>query len=214
MPRHLAVAVALALIAVCGVVHGLSAGRWHTSQALQDAVARVELVPMEIGEWKAEPVESDPRAFEQAGALGYWTRQYTSGTKRQTVLAILMCGRAGRMAVHTPEVCYGGAGYDLDGAPSASPMRTEAGQELGTFFSARFTKSGGLGADLRLYWAWNAGDGWQAPRSPRWELRGRPYVYKLYVSHDLAPGSDRDPAADFLRQLLPELRKTLLPGEP
>ncbi len=213
MARNLAVAGALALIAVCGIVHGLWADRWQPSPALEEALTRVELVPLEIGDWKAETVAGDAEAFEQAGAQAYWTRWYTNTRKRQTVLAILMCGRAGRMAVHTPEVCYRGAGFELFDKPVATPLRAQEGADLGTFNTARFVKASNLSSPLRLYWSWNAGDGWRAPRSPRWEFRGRQFLYKLYVSHDQAPGNDQDAAAELLQQLLPELRKALYAGD-
>ena len=54
MPRSVAIAAALVLIAICGVVHGLRAERWQTSRALEEAIARVDLAPLEIGDWKAE----------------------------------------------------------------------------------------------------------------------------------------------------------------
>src|SRR6266446_9220579 len=132
MPRRVAIAAALVLIALCGVVHGLRAERWQTSRALEEALARVELAPLEIGDWKAEPQENDVQAFAQAGAQRYWTRLYTNARKGQSVLAILMCGRAGRMAVHTPEVCYRGAGYELYDTPAAAPLRADWGADLGT----------------------------------------------------------------------------------
>ncbi len=207
MPRNLAVAVALALLVVCGVVHGWWSERWQRSAVLEEALQRVERTPMTLGAWQAETLPADAKAFEQAGAQAYWMRTYTNKETRQSVLAILMCGRAGRMAVHTPEICYRGAGYELFEAPASTPIRDLQGDELGVFNTARFTKASSLGSDLRLYWGWNAGAGWQAPANPRWEFRGRPFLYKLYVSTEFASG--RDAAADFLRELLPELQAEL-----
>ena len=88
MSRYLAVASALAILAVCGVVHGLRAERWHTSAALEHAMARVEHVPLEIGDWKALAIES--------GAVNFELRSPTSET-----LLLVMRGRevpAGRLA--------------------------------------------------------------------------------------------------------------------
>lgn len=214
MSRYLATTAALSLIAVCGVVHGMRSDRWQTSQALEDAMARVARVPAEVGDWKSESIEGDALAFKQAGAQAYWTRLYTNARKRQTVLAILMCGRAGRMSVHTPEVCYRGAGYELYDKPAPTPLRGESAEELGVFNTARFVKGTGAGGTLRLYWSWNGGAGWQAPSSPRWEFRGRPFLYKLYVSQELTSINEPDAAADLLRELLPELKKVLYAGEP
>lgn len=212
MPRQAAVVTALVVLVICGLVHGLWAERWHKSRALEEAVARVELVPMEFGDWKGEVLEGDAESFENAGAQAYWMRSYVNA-KNQKVLAILMCGRAGRMAVHTPEVCFQGGRYELHDSPAPTPLRSRTGEELGTLHTARFTKTGAAGAGLRLYWGWNPGDGWQAPSSPRWVYGGKPFLYKLYVSQIQGSGSDYDAAAELLRELLPELRKTLTAGE-
>jgi hypothetical protein len=203
---------ALALLLAAGLAHGLLAERWRPSGALEQAVARMDRVPLDIGEWQGQPVEVDEAAFAQAGARGYWARAYTN-RRGEVVLAVLMCGRAGKMAVHTPEVCYRGAGFDLLGAPASVAVRDEDGEEAARFWTARFAKQGSAGGSLRLYWAWGDGDTWQAPANPRWEFRGRPLLYKLYVSHERAGTGDADPALDFLRQLLPALREHLPASE-
>src|SRR5207244_1355928 len=125
---------------------------------------------------------------------------------------ILMCGRAGRMAVHTPEVCYGGAGFDMLGAPAPYPVAFDGKQAI--FWTARFAKPNTPGADLRLCWAWNAGGAWQAPSSPRWTFRGQPFLYKLYVIEEEAGyrrggSAQADALADFLPHLLGALERTL-----
>jgi hypothetical protein len=123
------------------------------------------------------------------------------------VLAILMCGRAGKMAVHTPDVCYRGAGYDVGG--DASAFKLDGGQ----FWTARFTKkAAGKSSSLRLYWAWNSRAAWEAPTSPRWHFRGESFLYKLYVSHEMTHGTrDADVTAEFLKEFVPQLNGTLFP---
>ncbi|MCI0685069.1 MAG: EpsI family protein [Gemmataceae bacterium] len=213
MPRRVAVIAAVAILFVCGLVHGLWAERWHTSRALTSALERVALVPLEIGDWRGEALEGDHEAFETAGAQRYWIRSYTNARTRQTVLAILMCGRAGRMAIHTPQLCYPGAVYEMDDAPVSTPMTSASGEALGTLNTARLSKTRGVGSKaVRLYWGWNPGDGWHAPSNPRWTYSGRPFLYKLYVSESQMPGNE-NAAAALLQELLPELRKTLSSGE-
>ena len=118
-----------------------------------------------------------------------------------------MCGRSGKMAVHTPEVCYRGAGFEMVDRPEPWTVAATTGDKLGTFWTSSFSK--GTGPELRLAWGWNAGAGWQAPRNPRWDFGGKSFLYKLYVSHDAAPGSERA-AEDFLRQFLPRLNEILV----
>jgi hypothetical protein len=208
MTRLLPWLTALTLLLTAGLLHGLWSERWQPSGALEEAVARLELVPLEIGDWQGADVEVDAAAFAQAGARGYWARSYTH-RHGGTVLVILMCGRSGRMAVHTPEVCYRGAGFDMLETPTRTVLRDELGEELGTFWNARFAKQATVPSQIRLSWAWRDAGDWQAPANPRWEFRGRPFLYKLYASHELSSPSDADATAEFLRVLLPELKKIL-----
>jgi hypothetical protein len=178
--------------------------------ALDDAAARVALVPKTIGAWQAEDEPVDEASFAQAGARGYWMRSYTNQKTKASVLAILMCGRPGKMSVHTPEVCYRGAGYELHDQPADCVIKGDADAHLWT---ARFTKKTGPTTNLRLYWAWNARGEWEASPGPRWQYRGAPFLYKLYVSRDISQQPNLAPQADvsaeFLRQFLPALQKTL-----
>jgi hypothetical protein len=209
MTRLLPALTALTLLLTAGLLHGLWSERWRPSGALEEAASRLHGVPLEFGDWQGKDVEADAEAFAQAGARSYWARSYTHRHGDDAVLVILMCGRAGKMAVHTPEVCYRGAGYDVLDTPAHAVLRDDADDEFGTFWNARFAKQAGATGELRLYWAWGDGAGWQAPTNPRWEFRGRDFLYKLYASHERAGSGDTDVTADFLRQLLPELHKVL-----
>jgi hypothetical protein len=212
MTRFLPYLTSLTLLLASGVVHGLWTERWNPSTALEEAGARLMRVPLEIGDWQGEDVETDAADYAMAGARFYWARTYTHRHGGGTVFAILMCGRAGKMAVHTPEICYRGAGYDLLETPVRTVIRDEFDAEAGVLWSARFAKQVGTASDLRLYWGWNAGDGWQASANPRWDFRGRPYLYKLYVSHELSATRVADPTNEFLQQLLPVLQEMLGDG--
>src|SRR5262245_3605031 len=184
MKPSLAIAPALGLLLAGGVVHGLNSDRWRTSQELEAACARVPLVPTNFGGWEAQEIEGDAREFALAGAQVYWSRLYRK--EGHEILAILMVGRGGRMAIHTPEVCYSGAGYDLAGQPMLLTLRSAANAELGTFWGARFVKPTTTGSELQLRWAWNDGTGWQASPNPRWQYAGVPALYKLYFSQSVA----------------------------
>ena len=211
MKRLATIVVALVILVVSGLVHGYWSERWAPSSALRAAAARVDKVPMEIGDWKAQTIDGDAGAFYQAGAQAYWTGSYVNTRNKTTMLVILMCGRAGRMAVHTPEVCYRGAGYEMQRVPDTLAATSATGEKLGTFWTARFSKAAGVASDLRLYWSWNVQGAWQASAQPRWDFGGEPFLYKLYLSHD-APGpasAATTTALGFMRQFLPELDKTL-----
>jgi hypothetical protein len=213
--RNTAFLVALALLLASGVLYHVLA---KDSAQLDPAAERVALVPSVIGDWQGTDEAADRESFEQAGAKGYWMRAYVNARTKESVLVILMCGRPGKMSVHTPEVCYRGAGFDLHDEPTTCSLRTSAGAELGSFWTAQFTKKGDRPTSLRLYWAWNARGVWEASPSPRWQFRGEPFLYKLYVSHDMsrqqgvAPGADV--TARFMREFVPVLERTLFEQAP
>ena len=133
MSRNAAILIALGILTASGLVHGFWSERWNPSTALEEAAARVEEVPLTAGDWKAETVDSEPSVFFQAGARRYWTRCYVNPKKKGTFFVILMCGRSGRMAVHTPEVCYRGAGYEMGGDTQTFVAKSADGDKFGEF---------------------------------------------------------------------------------
>jgi Protein of unknown function (DUF3485) len=213
-PRNIAFLAALAMLFASGLLYHLLA---KDSGELDAAAERVALVPSVIGAWQAQDEETDRESFEQAGAKNYWMRTYTHASTKESILVILMCGRAGKMSVHTPEVCYRGAGFELQDQPAPCPLRSKTGDAFGDFWTARFKKQSVPPAHLRLYWAWNARGTWEAAPSPRWQFRGEPFLYKLYVSRDISrqPGvaAAADVTADFMREFLPVADRTLFPPQ-
>jgi len=221
--RSLSLSAAVALLVFSGWVHGLWTDRWEDSASLTQAVARVGQVALTVGDWKGQalgPPDVDPAAFAQAGALGYWMRNYVNQRDGSEVTAILMCGQRSRMAVHTPEVCYRAAGYELVEAAAPCLIKpagsTSAPAEFRTTLFAT-PDSGPQARRLRIFWSWNAGSAWQAPSGDaRWTFRGAPFLYKLYVVHEVAGPSvppDQDAGAALLRLLVPELQRGLVPSE-
>jgi hypothetical protein len=207
--RVLTFLVATTVLLASGIICHALAG---DSAQLDDAAARVALVPKEVGDWRGHDETPDEQAFAMTGAKGFWMRTYVNGKTRDSVLAILMCGRPGKMAVHTPEVCYRGAGFELREQPTQFVVKAnrEAPSQLWT---ASFLKRSGDPVRLRLYWAWNSRGEWEAPSTPRWQFRGEPFLYKLYVSRENSQqpnaSAQVDPAADFLRAFVPVLNETL-----
>ena len=214
--RIIPTVVCVMFILGSGIVHGLWTSRWYPSKALQQAVSRVPKVPMEIGEWKATDVEVDAETYAQAGAQGYWMRNYRHDKTGERITVILMCGPFGQMSVHTPDVCYRGAGYEMDGGQRKVVIRD--GDTEGHFWSGVFRKNNALSAPaLHLYWSWSADGDWLTPSSPRFTFRGRPALYKLYViqQETVMPESKatQNEVQRFIGQLLPQLKKSLFSKE-
>ncbi len=211
MLKSVSVLAAFAMVIASMLVPALWSGPRHNPALLEEAAGRVALVPFDFDGWEGKTMDVDREEFEQAGAKTFWARQYTRRGQMLTVL--LMCGKAGRMAVHTPEFCYQGLGYELVSAPQqfALPLRTEAGSAKTEFWTARFNKPLGVSNDLRLFWAWNDGNGWQAPSSPRWQFRRAAFLYKLYIVHPTSAQQalNDELGAEFLPRFLPVADKIL-----
>jgi hypothetical protein len=214
MSRFL-LAVAGAVLLVDGYVYGLWTGRWHESQALRDASARLEHIPMAFGYWKGEVLELDPKVAQQAGFSGYVLRRYENTRSRAVVSLLVACGRSGPLTVHTPEVCYRGAGFRLVVGEGAARESIDRGQNRAAaeVFKVTFTPEDNAAPErLRVVWSWCKSGTWVAPDNPRWKLAGVPVLHKMYVTQLFVPRSDGksgDPCLEFLRDILPELDKVV-----
>jgi hypothetical protein len=211
MKRSLLLCIATVFLALEGYVHGVWTNRWTNSQELEEALGRLQRVPMKIGDWEGSAEELGPGEAQQAGFAGYFLRRYQKRQDGSVVTVMLACGPAGALSVHTPAVCYGGAGYTL-----AGPVVKHDSQALASspaeFWKAKFTKENvATPLNLRIFYSWHARNAWQAADSPRLTFAGLPAIHKLYVTHQMTGANERydDQLCDeFMRLFLPELEKT------
>lgn len=206
------IVIVAALLVIDGLVYGRWTSRWASPEALNQAVARLEQVPAVIGDWEAESSRPlSEREAAQAGFTAYLTRTYKNRVNGQSLSVMLACGPSGPLSVHTPDVCYRGAGYEV---MKTITKRTEASANA-ELWEARFGKVESITPlELRVLWAWNVRGAWTAPDSPRFAFAGEPALYKLYVVQEVIPddrGSDQV-CQEFLDRLLPELNRRLFPA--
>jgi hypothetical protein len=211
MSRILPALVALPLIVAFGMVEGAWTGRWVHQRAPEEAAARLEMVPMSFGEWDGVAKELDPRQVAKAELSGHALRRYVHRTSGANLSVLLVAGRSGPVAVHTPDVCYGGVGFDLVAPPVSTSVNTDGASafKVGSFKKV----SAPVPEYLRVFWAWSTdGKSWTAPDNPRLTFGGAPALYKLYVIRQMADANESpqaDPCVDFLRQFLPMVEKSL-----
>jgi hypothetical protein len=215
MMRNTPYLIAMAIVLCTGLVTGVRANRWHDSKALDAAAARLEALPMRIGEWEGEAGELPARIIEQSEVSGYVLRRYKNPRTRAAVSVFIGCGRPGPVAVHTPEVCYAGGGYELlNSRPRSIDLKPSATKSEMVVSDFRNPPSQNPGY-LRIFWAMSADGTWAVPASPRFTYRNAPVLFKIYVTRDLPNPSDSledDACYDFSRILLPELNKTMFPA--
>src|SRR5438309_1083097 len=161
MKYYLPAAVGLSAVLITGIVHGFWTDRWVVSEELSACVARLEKIPLDLGEWQGQEVERVPPA--SGGAAGHLVRRYVHQQNGTVVTVAIVCGRPGPVAVHTPDVCYGASGYDV-----GAPHRVTVPANKGEFWTADAVKGSATGdTKLRIYWSWNDGSGWVASDNAR-----------------------------------------------
>ncbi len=219
MVRIFAYVAAVAIVIAAGVLHGDRSGRWGASLQLQRAAARLEAVPRSFGDWRSVDFELDPRQVEMGEIAGYVARRYENSERDASLTILLLCGRPGPVSAHTPEWCYGGAGYHAEGQPAVETVEDATRATSADFRTALFTKQEAATPEaLQIDWAWNAGQGWEAPENPRLAFAPRRSLYKLYIVRDATADTDDDDdgpevSRAFLRQFLPVVDEALDLGE-
>jgi hypothetical protein len=204
-------AASLVLLAA-GLVHGFWTDRWASSSAVQEAALRLENISFQIGDWEATPIEVKAGAAG-AGVAGCIQRTYVNRKTNATVVIALVNGRPGPVSIHTPDACYGASGYKVG---EKVAVRLDTNKPPAQFWRADAVKTKVVEEHrLRIYWAWNDGDSWQAPADARQAFPRHKVtvLHKLYVLRDLdasAVAGKEEPCEQFLEVLLPELQRTLL----
>jgi hypothetical protein len=206
-------AAGLALVIGFGLFEGRWTNRWSQSEAVQEATQRLAQVPRTVGDWESIDQELEERQVKRAEITGYVQRHYTNRRTGEQLDVLLVCGPAMPVALHSPDVCYRGAGYVLQ--KELDRRQVNAGLPSGPaeFRVGDFVKEDDAVPDrLRIYWSWGAAGKWQAPDNPRLHYADHDALFKVYIVRrkfraDEAPAADIAPA--FLRLLLPKVQKAL-----
>jgi hypothetical protein len=210
MMRFVPLLIGIAAVAASAYDSGRVSGRWHKSDDVSVVARKLQQVPAEIGDWRSEERTIDAHQLEIAGVVGYVSRLYVNRKTGERVQLLLICGRPQPISVHTPDVCYAGAGYAQEKDLQKLSVAGDA------FKEGKFVKGPPQPDSLRIAWAWSTDGQWSAPDSPRQTFgRGINALFKLYVLRQLGPtdaASTADPIADFLEVMLPELKRCLAPS--
>src|SRR5262249_36715298 len=212
MFKPILIVFAFLIVAASGLVQGTWSGRWVPSQELERARERLEEVPTQVGEWEMTEEKEVPLKEQQiAGMAGYRSRVYVNRRTNHSVSVLLVCGRPGAIAVHTPDVCFEGAGYRRAGNQSRDSLVLACRGHKAEFLRVRFVRhESGIPIPLLVYWGWNGTGSWTAPERPRLEFWKLSVLYKLYVSRIVTEEeADPEPCFEFLREFLPALHTAL-----
>jgi hypothetical protein len=213
MTRILAVILAFVCVLGFGAAHGVLTNRWKLSTRPEAAAAKLQGVPRVFGDWEGTDAEVNRRVVEIAELAGYVNRQYINRRTGVSVSVLLVCGPAGPISVHPPEVCFAGAGLQFVTDRGQCTIAAPDLPAPAEFFHTRVAKPTSPGSpQQRLLWSWTADGTWVAANHPRLAFARSPVLYKLYVQRVLTRTDEpleEDPIQSFLQVFLPELQKVL-----
>lgn len=204
----------VALTIASGVMAGKLTHRWGSPGHLEAAAEKLDAFPDRIGDWRLNTSEElNDYVIGQLQCTGYVNRWYVNEKTGAQLSVALIVGPYGPNSVHKPDVCYPNLGYASVRRPrkwqpdsGRAAGNPSAGQTKDEFWVASF-KAKEPGMDpLHVYYGWSSGDGWRAPKYPRFALGGSPVLYRLQISSrfEWAPETEKKNACtDFLTALLP-----------
>lgn len=196
------------MMAATTLVHGRWTGRWDA--AVTGPLRELQSMQSNVGDWTGKPIQLEEDTRLMAGASDEWGMNFAR-TGGDNVSALLLAGRPGPLAAHTPDVCYPSSGYEMVASPELIRWTID-GREV-QMRRAAFRKPGSpANAAVIVHWAWNDGTGWLAPDYPRVHFAGSRILYKLYLTHQgsaTVEGNPPNPSEQLARDLLPHIERKL-----
>lgn len=211
-----ALVAVLAIFIALGIFQRLWTERTARANTPEEVNSRLQRIPLRIATWEGQDETSELPEYPPEVVGPIRSIRYVNRSGGETLWIFVTAGPTGPMLVnHLPTQCYTGIGYDLVSEPI---HHTVASPEFSAdFLVGQFTKTDGpVPSHLRVIWSFSGTGDWQVPRSPRIAFARSPTLYKLYVVRRLRKLNeplDKDPANEFIRDLIPELRKALFSGQ-
>lgn len=223
MTRYLPLVAAILVVLGAGVVRARWAVRQADTRDLQQAAAHLADVPLVSGDWEATRGPFDLDAYKAAGIHGALVHNYKNRVTGQELVLMIVCGRPGSIAAHTPDVCYPSAGFEML-SDHIRVIPDEEASRPDLFWKLRMGKKKALTPQiLNVTYGWTADGLWQAPeRDARWAFADIPVLFKLYAIRPVPASiaergaafeAKTDPTADFLKAVLPDVNRALFPSQ-
>lgn len=228
MTRIVPIVIAVLAIVALTVVEGVMSERWGDNRLCGYCASLLDNVPKTIGEWTATDNQVTEIERKGSGARGYVSRTYHNDATGKDVGVWFIVGHARDTFRHTPDICYGGNGFTMEGNQARHELPLEDGKKA-TFFTATFGKSSAMGGEMkqRVFWSWfkpDTGSGepvvWRVPEGMtssaiRYEFAAAPALYKLYFTVS-GPEADSPPdhsvAMVFAREFLATVDPIVAPA--
>ncbi len=206
--RRLHLGIAVIVLAASGYVHGRWTNRWNNAGDVH-GINLLDAIDRDIGDWRAgDYTKVNPAEMPVDTRCD--TRRFVPLRGGKTIMVSLTSGSPKTVAVHTPDVCYLGAGWKLRGSVTKQTVPLSQGSNA-EFYLADFVKSSVSGSEtIRVRWTWTSDGTWGAPNYPRFTYAGSPILWKLYMVHPISDDDDltrEDPYRAFAADLMPILSR-------
>lgn len=200
----LLIGTCLALTVLSGVLRGMIDQRFGMPVEMAEAAKRVATLPTNVGDWEVvQESELEESAREMLRCAASVVRTYADRKTGEVVSLIFLVGPAGPLAIHTPEVCYGSNSFTTV-EPRKQRFIEDVNGDKHPFSVITFAENK-VGRRLqRVYYAWNNGEDWLAPSSPRTSFAGVPMLYKVQIATNaIGKSGELDAVERFLKESLP-----------
>jgi hypothetical protein len=177
---------------------------WKSQSELTVIADRLKTLPERFGEWSR--VDQEPLAPSAEKLLqchGYINHTYANSSTGAIVKCAVLFGPRGPIAVHTPEVCYGGQGLTAIGKRSIQSVQN--GERKDQFWRVEFSVKNSPDVPMEVWYAWTDNGPWIASENPRFWLTDS--LYKIQIATSSSNASTE--CADFLESFLPALRERI-----
>lgn len=206
-------------VAVTCLLLGLSAGvrfwrEWRFSALAAESAAcpfALADLPRTMGDWQATDAEAqlDPEVARFAGASDHIVRNYIDPGTGDLSSALALYGPAVSVYLHTPDVCYPAAGYQLFRGPVDRTIEVPGVKGPVRYRWAVYARRvGGVTQHEEVYHTFYHNGEWIADAGDRWKtFRYHPGLYKVQVAHPVfglaedGQGPGRPLLIEFVRAL-------------
>jgi hypothetical protein len=213
--RYLIITAAFACVIFPAVVQGVWTGRWRQSDDLGVYGRKLQNVSLDFQDWEGRDLEVNPRMIDKSELSGYISRVYKHRFSGREISIFLACGRPGPVSVHTPDVCYPGAGFEMLSDQKTGEYKDALNSNKSAeFATALFGKNTPQGKHyLRIYWSWNGDGAWRVPAVPRYTFGGSKVLYKMYVVSSFGKSEEETnveaTTRRFIEAFLPEVHRAI-----
>ena len=208
----------LAVLAYGTYRHGCYTDRFSPAQSekLDTFTECVQELPLEFGDWVGTETKIPDKQFKLTNCTAYQSASFENRTTGDVVSTYIVSGTGRHITIHSPDWCYQGAGYDMQGKPVQFTMDVPGVEANPEFLTAVFRKEDIANPmatqELRIFWTYSNDGKWIGPDMAKMYYSGVPALYKIYLICNVT-GRDSDAEAStanqFAQEVLPEINRIL-----